>query len=119
MQFARGLHDISKNKKLFADAPFLLGPSARPYPLPPQAQFLFGQWPLTFGLWVMWTMWTTSLKLRAHARCGQCGQLFFFCPLCPPFRLFLFAWEFPAWTFVDNVDIVDALFKLVPDEVST
>ena len=42
--------------------------------------------------------------LVGQLECGQCGQSFFFCPLCPPFRLFLFAWEFPAWTFVDNVD---------------
>ena len=32
---------------------------------------------------------------------------------------FFFAWEFPARGFVDNVDNVDARFKLVPDEVSS
>jgi len=32
---------------------------------------------------------------------------------------FFFAWEFPARGFVDNVDNVDARFKLVADEVST
>jgi hypothetical protein len=38
----------------------------------------------------------------------------FFCA-----SLFLFAWEFPPGQFVDNVDNVDARFKLVADEVST
>jgi hypothetical protein len=32
---------------------------------------------------------------------------------------FFFAWEFPARGFVDNVDNVDARFKLAADEVST
>ena len=31
---------------------------------------------------------------------------------------FFFAWEFQRGGFVDNVDNVDALFKLVADEVS-
>ena len=57
----------------------------------------------------MWTMWTTSCKSRAHARCGQCGQSFFFCPLCP----LSFCVVMTAWAFVDNVDIVGALFKLL------
>jgi hypothetical protein len=34
-------------------------------------------------------------------------------------QFFLFAWEFPARGFVDNVDNVDARFKLVADETST
>jgi hypothetical protein len=32
-------------------------------------------------------------------------------------QFFLFAWEFPARGFVDNVGNVDARFKLVADEV--
>lgn len=49
---------FSKNKKLFADAPFLYGPSARPYPLP-SSQFAFGH---------------TARMVFACGSCGQCGQ---------------------------------------------
>ena len=51
----------------------------------------------------MWTMWTIIFLLSTLSTLS----------------LFLFAWEFPARGFVDNVDNVDARFKLVADEVST
>jgi hypothetical protein len=62
-----------------------------------------------------------SMSMRA-TWCGQCGQSFCNSPHGPHFlsrQFFLFAWEFPARGFVDNVDNVDARFKLVRDEVST
>jgi hypothetical protein len=52
-------------------------------------------------------MATQATNLRA-TWCGQCGQSFFFCPHDPHFlsrQFFLFAWEFPARGFVDNVDM--------------
>ena len=82
MQVARDCEFISKNKKLFADAPFLYGPSARPYPLPLDPKCF---WSVATNLWPVghvdnvdnvdnqlqvawpipqpvgvWTMWTIS-----------------------------------------------------------
>jgi hypothetical protein len=48
----------------------------------------------------MWTMWTIIFLLSTLSTLS----------------LFLFAWEFPARGFVDNVDIVDARSELVADE---
>jgi hypothetical protein len=66
-------------------------------------------------------MATQATSLRA-TWCGQCGQLFFISPHDPHFlsrQFFLFAWEFPARGFVDNVDHLDHRFKSAPDETST
>ena len=102
-----------QEKKLFVNATFLLALCARPYPLP---------------------LKLVATNPGARGSCGQRGQPdpshmatqtvdnvdnhFSFVHMThKPF--FFFAWEFPARGFVDNVDNVDARFKLVADEAST
>lgn len=114
----KGSWQISIRKKIVCKRYVFAGPLPSALPPPPSSNIPFGCVVFTWSPWVMWTTWTTNSKSHGHAMCGQCGQSFFFCPHDPqPF--FFFAWEFPARGFVDNVDNVDARFKLVADEVST